>query len=194
MKRLLYLMLIIVLMFSCKAVDKKVIDPLAISYNNQAAKQLQADNYDSALVLINKALSVDSNYIVGYANKVSIYCELKDYKNALIVADKALQIDPNYAEGYMGAGTICDMMGDSTRAFDYYKKGIDCYDRRISNPKDQKQLTYSRLNRACLLRYSGKEMEGKRELEKLKAENLGIQLINDFIKMDRKAYLNTIRK
>jgi len=188
-------MLITLLLFSCKALDKKAdIDPLAISYNNRAAKHLQAENYDSALVLINKALDVDSNYIVGYANKISIYMKLKDYKNALIISDKALKIDPDYAEGYLEAGTICDIMGDSTRAFDYYKKGIVYYDKRISNPKDQKKLINSRLNRACLLRYSGKEMEGKRELEKLKAENLGIQLIDDFIKMDRKAYLSTIRK
>jgi len=194
MKHLLFLTLITVLMFSCKPVDKKAkINPLAISYNNQAFKQLQTKNYDSALVLINKALSVDSSYIVGYISKVAIYLELKDYKNALIVEDKALQIDSNYAEGYLAAGSICEKVGDSIRAFDYYKKGIDCYDRRISNPIDQKQLINSRLNRACLLRFSGKEMEGKSELEKLKVEKQDTQLIDGFLKMDRKTYLSNLQ-
>lgn len=195
MKQKLFLTLITVLMFSCKPVDKKAdIDSLAMSYNNQAVKQLQIENYDSALVLINKALSVDSTYITGYTSKFAIYCGMKDYKNAMIVIDKTLQIDPNYAEGYMGAGSICDIMGDSVKAFQYYQKGIVSYDKKIANPKDQMQLTNSRLNRAILLRYCGKELEGKRELEKLKTENLGIKLIDDFLKMDRKAFLTTLQE
>ena len=73
MKRLLFLMLIAILISSCKSGDKKTeINPLAISYNNRAVKHLEAQNYDSALVLVNKALSVDSSYTVGYINKVAI--------------------------------------------------------------------------------------------------------------------------
>ena len=111
MERLLCVMLMTVMMFSCKSVDKKPdIDPLAISYNDQAVKQIQAGHLDSALVLIDKALSIDSCYIIGLANKVGIYMGSYDYKNALIIADKALQIDPNYAEGYAGAGAICEIL------------------------------------------------------------------------------------
>ena len=194
MKRLLFLTLISVLIFSCKFGDKKAdINPLAISYNNRAVKHLQAQNYDSAMVLINKALSVDSSYTVGYMNKVAIYIELKDYKNALIFEDKLLQMDPDYVEGYTVAGLICEMLGDSTKAFDFYKKGIDCYDKMISNPKDEKQRINSRLNRAILLRFSGQEIEGKKELEKLKAENQLPQLIDGFLTMDRKTYLSNLK-
>lgn len=186
-------MLIFVISMSCKSVDKKTeIDQLAISFNDQAVKQMQAQNLDSALVMIDKALSVDSCYVVGLANKVGIYIGLRDYKNALIVADKTLQVDPNYAEGYAGAGLLCEILGDTIKAFDYYKRGIDCYERRILHPKDEKQLTNCRLNRACLLRFCGKEIEGREELEKLKAEKQDIPLIDGLLKMDRHAYLKTI--
>lgn len=95
---------------------------------------------------------------------------------------------------YAGAAYICEVLGDTIQAFDYYRKGIACYERRISNPKDKDQLFNSRFNRACLHRYLGKDQEGKMELEKLKSEKQAQPLIDEFLKMDRQAYLKTLPK
>jgi len=195
MKRLFCLTLISATMLSIYAQDRKVdINPLAIEYNDLATKQILVQNYDSALVLINKALSLDGNYTIGYSNKVGIYVGLKDFKKALIAADKLIEIDPHYADGYGMAGGICDVMGDTKMAFDYYKRGISCYDEKILKTNDPKQLITNRAYRACLLRLIGKEDEGKKELEKLKAENPDNFAFDQLLKLDRQTYLKSLPK
>jgi len=195
MERLLFFLLITVLSLTCKASDLKTdFNPKAISFNDQAVKQIGARNFDSALVLINKSLSVDSSNAYVYSNKVAIYFGMKDFKNALITAKKGLQVDPDDAELYVTAGAICEILADSTMAFDYYKKGIKSYDKRISNPNpyDPIGLSKSRFNRACLLLYCGKKKEGNLELKKLKADKHDIEDFDEFLKVDRQEYLKCL--
>lgn len=195
MKKFSCLIFISTIMLSIYAQDRLVdINPLAIDYNDLAIKQIHVQNYDSALVLINKALSLDGNYTLGYSNKIGIYIGMKDYKKALIVADELMKIDPQYVTCYVQAGAICDIMGDSIMAIDYYKKGISCYDEKILKADDPKQLLMNRVNRACLLRFVGKEDEGKKELEKLKTDNPDNYAIGPLLKLDRKTYLRSMQK
>jgi len=182
-------------MLSIYAQDRKVdINPLAIEYNDLATKRMLVKNYDSALVLINKALSFDDKYTLGYSNKVRIYIGLKDFKKALIAADKLIEIDPHFADGYGLAGVICDIMGNTKMAFKYHKRGISCYDEKILKTDDPKQQIINRANRACLLRIIGNEIEGKKELEKLKAENPDIPEIDCLLNLDRQTYLKDLKK
>jgi tetratricopeptide (TPR) repeat protein len=195
MARILFLLLITVLSSIYKATDlMSNFNQIAISYNDQAVRQIGARNLDSALVLINRSLSVDSNSEVAYSNKVTIYFLMKDFKNALITAEKGLLLDPDDAELYVTAGAICEILTDSTMAFDYYRKGIKTYDKRIShpNPNDPIGLSKNRFNRACLLLYCGKEKEGKLELKKLKADKHNIEDFDEFLKVDRQEYLKCI--
>lgn len=195
MERILFFLLITVLSSTCKANDFNTdFNPIAVSYNEQAMMQIRARNFDSALVLINRSLSVDSSKAFVYSNKVAIYLGLKDYKNALITADKGLHVDPDYAELYVTAGSICEILADTKMAFDYYKEGIKSFTRRISNPNpnDPIELSKSRFNRACLLLYCGKEAEGKLELKKLKADNHDIEEFDELLKVDRQEYLKCL--
>jgi len=191
----MFFLLITVLSSNCKANDlKRNSNPIAISYNDQAVRQIGSRNFNSALMLINKSLSVDSSDVITYSNKVAIYLGLKDFKNALITADKGLYVDSDYAELYVTAGAICEILADSTRAFDYYRKGIKSYAKRISNPNpyDPIELSKSRFNRACLLLYCGRKAEGNLELKKLKADNHDIEEFDEFLKVDRQEYLKCL--
>ncbi len=193
MKRLLLLLMIIIPTVNCVGYNIYYSkNPKVKKYNEQALNQSAVRNYDGALVLIDRAISLDSKDVCSYYNKVSILWGMKDYKNALITAKKGLLVDPEFVELSVTAGALCEIMADSASAFDYYRKAIKGYEKRIAKPGYSRELSESQFFRACLLRYCGREAEGNRALEKLKEEGFKD---NDFIgllKVDRQEYLKSL--
>ena len=87
---------------------------------------------------------------------------------------------------------LYDFLGDTIKAKSFYKKSIEIFDQRISNPDKKKDLESNRLNRAFSLILVGKEKEGKEELKKLKSENPDNIMINEFLKMNKQDYIRQI--
>ena len=67
----------ITILQSCKGQENKPdYNPKAIEFNNKAVQAMQQMDYDSALILFNKAIEIDKNYYVPYSNMTGIYLRL----------------------------------------------------------------------------------------------------------------------
>jgi len=195
MKRLLLAWLIIIPTVIYAANMPRIsANPKVKEYNAQACKQLTAGNMDGALVSINKAIRLDSMDVISYHNKVTILMGLKAYKKALMTAKKGIQVDPDYVELLVLAGGLCELLADSASAFDYYKKAIVGFEKRISKPAYARQKSESQFNRACLLLYCGREAEGNQALKNLKAEGYSHpeDEFSGLLLVDRQAYLKKL--
>jgi tetratricopeptide (TPR) repeat protein len=188
MKRYLILALILILNVSCR--DKKPnYNPEAIELNNKACELMKNQMNDSALILLDKATSIDKTYYTAYGNKIEIYCQRKDYLKAIIEAENELKAKPDLAEAWTFTGLLYDWRGDTIKAKDYYQKSISLYDKRISNEDYKENLISNKLNRAVSLILLGNEKAGKDELKKLKELNPDEFNIDEFLKMSRQDYL-----
>ena len=164
----------------------------AIELNNKAGKYYQIGEYDSALIFCDQAIELDKNYYLPHSNKVNIYLSRKDYKNALNESEFVLEKKPDLAEGWTLTGMLYDFWGDTIKAKSYYKKSIEIFDHRISNPDKKQDLESNRLNRAFSLILIGKEKEGKEEFKKLKSENPDNIMIDEFLKINKQDYIRQI--
>ena len=187
------LLIFITILQSCKGKDKKPdYNPKAIEFNNKAVQLMQRMEYDSALILFNKAMALDKNYYLPYSNMTGIFLRKKQFDKALQASDKVIEIKPDLAEGWTFAGMLYDRQGDSLTAIKYYKKSIEIFDDRIKNPEKKRDLTTNRLNRAVSMILLGQEKEGKDELRKLKGENPDDLMIDEFLKMNKHNYIKQL--
>ena len=191
MKRHLIFILTLFLAFSCRE-RKEKFNQEAIELNNRAVKFMANVEYDSALILLDKATKLDSNYYLAYANKVTTYLEIRNFNKALEELEKELKIKPKLAEGWSLAGILYYEKGDTIKALNCFEKSIELFEVRIANPDNKKYLTENRLNRAVSLILIGRENEGRDELNKLKEENLKNLAIDEFQKMSRQDFLRKI--
>ncbi len=167
MKKHLLFGLILILGISCQ--DKKSkYNSEAIELNNNACELMKLGLNDSALILLNKATTLDSTYYTAFINKVEIYYQSKDYKKALIEAENILKVKPDFAEAWTYSGMLYEIFGDSTKAKIYYEKSVDLFEQRIKNSKDKNSIISNRLNKAFSNILLGNENEGRKELFELK--------------------------
>jgi tetratricopeptide (TPR) repeat protein len=125
-----------------------------------------------------------------HSNKVNIYVSQADYKKALRESELAIEKRPDLAEGWTMAGLLNEKLGDTLKAQQYYQKSIDLFEARINDPKKKDQMVANKLSRALSLILVGKEEEGKEELNKLKQENPDNFMIDQFLKINRKDFIN----
>ena len=193
MRQLIITFLTLTVFFSCTSQTEKTdYDPKAIELNNKAGEYYQIGEYDSALYYFDKAIELDENYYLPHSNKVNIYLSRKEYKKALNESELVLKKKPDLAEGWTFSGMLYDFWGDTIKAKSYYKKSIEIYDQRISNPDKKQDLESNRLNKAFSLILIGKEKEGKEEFENLKSENPDNIMIDEFLKINKQDYIRQI--
>lgn len=191
MKRLIFLSLMGIFIWSCSQPGKKdVYNPQSIELNNKAVKLLQNKSLDSALVLFDQAIALDSTYYLAHSNKVGIFMVKKEPEKALAEIETAIRLKPDLAEGWVSAGMFHEGMGDSLTAQAYFKKSVELFDQRILNPEKAEQVFGNKVNRAVSLILLGKEMEGKEELSKLKAENPDNSFIDELLKRNKQDFIN----
>jgi stress-induced-phosphoprotein 1 len=195
MTRLIIFNLIWILFASCSGGDKKeVYNPKAIELNDKAVVQMQKFNYDSALILFDKAIEIDKTYYVPHSNKVGIYIGKKEFDKALAEIEIVLAKKSDLAESWAFAGMLHHGLGDTLTATKYYKRSIEIFDKRIINPEKKEYLFANRMNRAVSLILLGQENDGKDELKKLKVENPDNNVLDEFINRNRQDFINDIFK
>lgn len=192
--KFLTLSVILLLLISCSEQKKHEsqgpYDPKAIELNNRAVKLINLYKNDSALLLLDQAIDIDQSYYMPHSNKVTIYVSQADYKKAHRESELAIEKRPDLAEGWMMSGLLNEKLGDTIKAQQYYQKSIDLFEARISDPKKKDQIVANKLSRALSLILVGKEEEGKEELNKLKQENPDNFMIDQFLKINRKEFIN----
>jgi tetratricopeptide (TPR) repeat protein len=114
----------------------------------------------------------------------------REYDKALTESDKVVELNPELAEGWAFAGTLHEKQGDIETAMKYYKKSIQVFDQRISDPEKKDRIRANRLSRAFSLVLLGKENEGKEEMRKLKAEKPNDLMVDELLKMSKKEYMD----
>lgn len=120
--------------FSC-AQPKHKFNPEAIKLNDSAFRMvshaLPTDStiYKNAIALLNRAIKIDSNYLIAWWSKFSYQNELKDYKGALSTAKKLLLLNPDNVTIISITGQAYEKAGDSLSAVKYYKNALSRYNK-----------------------------------------------------------------
>ncbi len=187
------ILILVAILHSCKGQYRiPEYNPKAIDYNNKAVQLMQLMEYDSALILLNKAIGIDKNYYVPYSNMTEIYLSRKQFDKALQACDKVVEIKPDLAEGWTFAGILYDRKGDSSTAKKYYKKSIDIFDNRINNPDKKKDLFANRLNHAFAMILLGQDKAGKDEMRILKSENPDNMMFDTILNFNKEDYIRQV--
>ena len=75
-------------------------DSKAGSAYNEGTKEMDADQYDSAITNLTKALTIDPTYFDAYVNRGLVFAILGQYDQAIADENKAIELAPNDANGY----------------------------------------------------------------------------------------------
>ena len=97
----------------------------AQDYFKKGSNQLDLKNYDEALILLNKAVEMDSSNGNSYAYRGMAKYHLKDFKGAIIDYDKALKLIPDYGEVYDLRGVAKGELLDKSGACEDWNKAFE---------------------------------------------------------------------
>lgn len=111
-----------------------VSDIRAMELNNRASQLFQDGKTDSALILLNMAIQIDSNYLIAYSNKCTFLWQLKRNEEALRTAKRATQIKEVIGLAYLLEGQGYERVGHFDSARTCYLKVID-YDEQNPSTK-----------------------------------------------------------
>lgn len=193
MHKLIPLILLVTMLISCsEKKNRETYDLKAIELNNKGAEYLKQAENDSALLFFDKAIRTDSSYYLPHANKTGIYIGSKEFGKALSESELAIKKKPDYVEGWIMTGLLLEKQGDSLKAANYFQKSVDLYDLLIQDPEKKEQIVKNKINRAFALIIQGKDLEAKKELNKLKAENPDNLMIEQFLNMNKKEFTNQL--
>jgi len=120
---------LLIALYSCGQKSTKYKpNPAAIQLNNQAMTLVtHIDNPDSsrkAISLLNKATTIDSNYVLGYSNKLMFYCQLKQFDKAILTINKIISLRPNNHYTYLIGGLLYEKVGDTVFSKTYFTKSL----------------------------------------------------------------------
>ncbi len=144
------------------------IDPKAIALNNSAVKLMmwpQKDKLDSALVLLNKAIKIEPEYVIGYSNKIGVYIRQGNLNMALETARQLEKIQPENPQGIIGLGLLLERTGSIKEAQEKYQKALLIYEDELNHTdKNDKKYMFIQTNYAADLIFLGREEDAKKEL------------------------------
>ncbi len=130
MKALKFLLIFLIIGFcSCgqKSAKHKP-DPEAVKLNNKIVPLVPfIDNIDSskkALVFLDSATSIDSNYFLGYYNKLMFLYALKEYNKAVLAINNCIRIRPNAHDLFLTGGILYEKIRDTISSKSYFEKSL----------------------------------------------------------------------
>lgn len=193
MIRSLFICSFIILITSCNSQEKtSSFNPDAIELNNVAVDLMLSGEYDSALIIFDKAIELDNSYYLPHSSKSNIYISRKEFEKALNESEIVLKKQPDLAEGWVFSGMLYDRKGDSLTAMKYYHNSIEIFTNRLSNPEKQNMIFANKLNRAFSYILIGQIDKGKKELNALKNEEPENFMIDHLLNTSKEQYLNQL--
>ena len=113
----------------CK--EKHSRDPEAKLLNDSALKILMRssknEDYQKAIELLEKAITIDSTYVGAYHNKISFETLLKQYDKALITAKYLNKLRPENPNFIITTGILYEKNGDTISSANYFEKALMLY-------------------------------------------------------------------
>lgn len=174
---------------------KQFVNPQAKILNDSAISVMfHSQDYNKALILLDKAIEIDSNYITALNNKVSFEMELKQFDKALITLKRIIAIKPQIPEYHFFAGLIYVISGDTTSSQNYFKEADNCYNTILDSiSKENKSYDFVLMNKAVNLICMGDEEKGNNILKQLYAnekDDIEKEVLSDFINKSRSEIVN----
>lgn len=175
----------------------------AIELNNEAVDMMNTFHRDSmnmALALFDKAIALDSSYVMAYSNKAKCLTYLGQRKQAVETYARYRDVTDVSLEKmrcWTAMGVNYDVMGDSARADSCYRKAISL------EPDIKKEGKYDMNAKVDLLfvknllgmkREVDKEWETFRKGNTYKLDSYALNFYHEFIKMDRRQMIEKERK
>ena len=108
----------------------------AIKLNNEGTKLFMSDP-DSAILLFDKAISLDSTYELPIQNKANVYIHQKKYPQALLTIELLLA-KHQYPEAYEMKGMLLEYLKEIDKANEAYKDALKIREEKIKNTPQQK--------------------------------------------------------
>jgi|ERR1035437_4668718 tetratricopeptide (TPR) repeat protein len=153
-------------------IKKYVPDKKAMHLNDSAMQIVMHSNNDSdcqkAIILLDQATKIDTNYFMAFFHKLSGQLQLKQYSKALETAKHINWIRPNYIDAYVTVGILSEKLGDTVTATKYYNLALDKYNKvldtmNITNRDYNMLLMYKGIDLILV----GQQAKGNKVLEQL---------------------------
>ena len=98
---------------------------LPFLYNLNGIINISLNNWDKAKVSLNKAISLDPNYVEAYNNLGIVYNNLNDLDEAIKNFSISIKLKNNYSNGYNNLGSAYDDLGKNEEAIENYSKALE---------------------------------------------------------------------
>jgi tetratricopeptide (TPR) repeat protein len=148
---------------------KNVINPKAKQLNDSAVAVIRSMNEEDsrrAILLLDEAIKIDSNYFTAYWNKLSLQRQLKQYDRAIETGKQILKLRraPYYP---FIIGTFYYRLGDTTTANEYFKRTLPLCDSVLDTMSAKNKGTYEVvvMNKGVSLIFLGHPEEGNKVLK-----------------------------
>ena len=170
-----------------QAQQKEGSDPRVIELNIRATLLLYV-NPDSALILLDSSIKIDSNFYSTYFTKVNAYCQKGSYLKAIETSHIGLRQKPEMVESILYLGMLYDKTLQPENAKAQYLKALQIIEKRFK--KLDELSSDDKLNYVLLLLLLDRE-DAKKELEKIRRidEDIDFSMLKDFEKKKFIQYL-----
>jgi len=163
--------------FSCSEPDapKSKINPAARALNDTACMLSRSGKVEDvlrAIELLDSATNMDHDYFTAYWNKLAFLNQLKQYSRSLAAAKELSRLKPNDPVFYVTIGTLCEKIGDSISADNYFERGLTLFNTELDTMDSKtKKYDFLMMNKGIDLIMLDREKEGNAILAQLYNEN-----------------------
>ncbi len=169
----LSLCFLFLILFACvqkNSGDKKhTIDPKAKQLNDNAVtleRSMKEEDSRKAILLLDEAIKIDSNYFTAYWNKLVLQHQLKQYNRAIETGKQILKLNkaPYF---YFLIATFYYRLGDTTSANNYFKETLKRCDTLLGTMSKKNRSSYEVvvMNKGVSLIFLGQQEEGNKILK-----------------------------
>jgi tetratricopeptide (TPR) repeat protein len=152
----------------------------AIALNNKAT-QLFRSNPDSALVLFDQAITIDSSYHVPIQNKANLLIDQRRYEEAFVAVEQLLA-KKEYPEALQMKGMLLDKLGKTPQEAQVsYQKALSIYQNRLDTlPKNK--IAIENMSIAMTYFLLGDTAQAKKLILENKTEPQGVLMGDSILK------------
>ncbi|WP_026898340.1 tetratricopeptide repeat protein [Daejeonella oryzae] len=198
----LFILSISVSLISCNSADQpnsslndslqKDSNMKAIQLNDSALLLVSRDssNLDSALLLTQKALQLDSGNIIVQTNRLSWLVKDKKYAEALREIEILDNLEPANSETIFLHGLLAEKLNKKELAQAKYKQAFLLNDKEFKGKDSDDKLFQTLRQKWAMTLYFLNEIEGKKEFKKMNSEYPDNKTAADFLSKERAELFN----
>jgi tetratricopeptide (TPR) repeat protein len=166
------LILLLVGLFSCgQTGSNHTINPYAKKLNDSAVRmtfQMNDSSYQKAILLLDQATAIDSNYFVAYYNKLIFQSQLKQYDKALVTSNNLIRIRPMAPDLHLTCGELYEKISDTVSAKYNFQTALSLYDSILDTMSvGNRHYDMLFMNKAIDLIMLGEQIQGHELLKQL---------------------------